>query len=175
MLIKTGNKIDFGDGLISINIGDRVIGFDILLLGKYELEQIEIPNFMMKYNNHRIIGVGFGAKLGTEPFLKYTGALSITKCNVVTESMEKINILPSSRVDTFHHTFDNFDGVNTKFEDMSNNHLVGDLPRKTKATFNNDNIYIDGKKIDPNISTDKKRVKRAVQTIKTMRTTGGGY
>ena len=175
MLIKTGNKIDFGDGLISINIGDRVIGFDILLLGKYELEQIEIPNFMMKYNNHRIIGVGFGAKLGTEPFLKYTGALSITKCIVVTESMEKINILPSARVDTFHHTFDNFDGVNTKFEDMGKTHLVGDLVKKTKTSFNNDNIYIKGKKIDPNIDVDKKRAMRILQTIKRTRTTGGGY
>ena len=175
MLINKGNKIEFGDCEISINIGDTIIGFDILLSGKYELEQIDIPNFMMTYKNNRVIGIGFGSKLGRKPFLKYTGVLSIMKCIVVTETMEKIHILPSSRVDTFNHTFDNIDGVNTKFEDMSNNHLVGDLPRKTKATFNNDNIYIDGKKIDPNISTDKKRVKRAVQTIKTMRTTGGGY
>ena len=37
MLIKKGNSIDFGDGEISINIGDSIIGFDILLSGKYEL------------------------------------------------------------------------------------------------------------------------------------------
>ena len=175
MLIKKGNKIEFGDGEISINIGDTIIGFDILLSGKYELEQIDIPNFMMTYKNNRIIGIGFGSKLGRKPFLKYTGVLSIMKCIVVTESMEKIHILPSSRVDVFYKTFDDLDGVNTKFEDMGKTHLVGDLVKKTKTTFNNDNIYIKGKKIDPNIDVDKKRAMRILQTIKRTRTTGGGY
>ena len=145
MIIKKGNKIEFGDGEISINIGNIVIGFDILLTGKYELEQLDVPNFMMKYNNNRIIGVGLGSTLGVAPFLKYTGLLSIIKCKVVTESMEKLNILASSRVDSFGYTFDDFDGVNTKFEDMDKNHVVGKIPKKIKTTFNNDNIYINGK------------------------------
>ena len=75
----------------------------------------------------------------------------------------------------FYKTFDDFDGVNTKFEDMGKTHLVGDLVKKTKTTFNNDNIYIKGKKIDPNIDVDKKRAMRILQTIKRTRTTGGGY
>ena len=175
MIIKKGNKIEFGDGEISINIGDIVIGFDILLTGKYELEQVDVPNFMMKYNDHRVIGVGFGSTLGKAPFLKYTGFLSIRKCEVVTESMEKLNILSSSRVDSFLYTFDDFDGVNTKFEDMNKNQVVGKIPKKIKTTFNNDNIYINGKKIDTNIPVDKKRTGRVLQEINKARSTGGGY
>ena len=175
MIIKKGNKIEFGDGEISINIGDIVIGFDILLTGKYELEQVDVPNFMMKYNDHRVIGVGFGSTLGKAPFLKYSGGLSIRKCIVITESMEKLHILPSSSVDTFIHTFDDFNGVHTKFEDLNKNNLVGKIPKKIKTTFDNDNLYIKGKKIDTNIPIDKKRVKRVLQTIKKARTTGGGY
>ena len=52
---------------------------------------------------------------------------------------------------------------------------VRNLVKKTKTTFNNDNIYIKGKKIDPNIDVDKKRAMRILQTIKRTRTTGGGY
>lgn len=175
MLIKKGNSIDFGDGEISINIGDSIIGFDILLSGKYELEQIDIPNFMMTYKNNRVIGIGFGSTLGIKPFLKYKGVLSVMKCIVVTESMEKLHILPSCRTDYFYKARDDFDGTSTKFEDMDNTILVGDAPKQTKTTFNNENIYIKGKKIDPSIHIDKKRAIRTLRTIKRTRTTGGGY
>ena len=42
MLIKKGNKIEFGDGEISINIGDTIIGFDILLSGNPVIQSIHV-------------------------------------------------------------------------------------------------------------------------------------
>ena len=69
------NRIEYGNGDISIDIGNSVKGFDILLSGTYELESHDISNFLISYNNGRLIGVGLGSTLGVAPFLKYIGDL----------------------------------------------------------------------------------------------------
>ena len=199
------NRIEYGDGDISINIGDSVIGFDIILGGTYELESYDVPNFLISYNNNRIIGVGLGSKLGVSPFLKYTGDLKILNCTIVNDEMKKINIYPTFRYDHFRYISDNFDGVNTKFEDLNQDNVNGKIPRKTKVyiiTKNqhtkggqytlNKNNYIGDYHLHHNgiamtgkehteyseileITDIKKRKRKISQTIRTARKTGGGY
>ena len=177
-MVDVINKIEYGNGEVFIDIGEDVIGFDILLSGLYELESVDITNFIMKYHNHRIIGVGLGSKLGKQAFLKYTGDLRILKCVVVKDNMEKKQLYIDYRDDKFSTTFDDFDGTNTKFEDMNNSNIHGDIPSKIKTTFLNDKIYdINGKKleIDQISNTNIITVLKAVSAIKTTSTTGGGY
>ena len=174
------NKIVYGNGEFLIDIGESVVAFDILLRGKYELESYDIANFMMKYNNHRIIGVGIGAKLGKAPFLKYTGDLTILKCIAIKDNMEKVPLYIEYRDDKFTKVLDDFDGANTNFEDMNHSNVYGTIPNKLKVTFKNNKIYDkDGKKIDVNKPISKKSSKttrRAMRNLRTMSTTrGGGY
>ena len=173
------NKILYGNGEFSIDIGESVVAFDILLKGKYELESYDITNFMMKYNNHRIIGVGLGAKLGKAPFLKYTGDLRILQCTVIKENLEQVHLNAEYRDDKFTKVLDNFDGANTNFENMNHSNVYGTIPKKIKVTFENNKIYDkDGKKIDVNKSTSKKlsrATSRTMGNLRTMSATEGSY
>ena len=172
------NRIEYGNGEVFIDIGESVIGFEILLAGTYELESYDITNFIMKYNNHKVIGVGLGSKLGKQSFLKYTGDLKILKCVVIKDNLEKVQLYIDYRDDKFSKILDNFDGANTNFEDMNNSNIYGEIPAKIKTTFKNNKIYDKyGKKIDVDEITDGNitRALQAINTIRTTSTTGGGY
>ena len=172
------NKIEYGNGEVFIDIGESVIGFDMLLAGTYELESYDITNFVMKYNNHRVIGVGLGSRLGNQAFLKYTGDLKILKCIAIKDNLEKVYLQTVGKTNSFSKTFNNFDGENANFEDLNFNGIVDTLPTKIKTTFLNNKIYDkDGKKIDVDKITDGNitGVLQAINTIKTPCTRGGGY
>ncbi len=172
------NRIEYGNGEVFIDIGESVVGFEMQLAGLYELESYDITNFIMMYNNHKVIGVGLGSKLGNQPFLKYTGDLKILKCVVIKDNLEKVYLQTFGKTNSFSKTFNSFDGENDNFENLNFNGIVGEIPAKIKTTFKNNKIYDkDGKKIDVDKITDG-NITRALQTINTIRTTsttGGGY
>jgi len=174
--INTRQAIDIYNGDMSIRMGESIIGFDMELSGIYELESYDIHNFMMFYNDNRVIGVGFGSKLGKEPFLKYTGSLLVRSCQAITDAMNKVPLIPIYRNDRFDLVDNNFDSENTNIEDLNKNHIYGEIPNKIKTTFLNKNIYNkDGKKVDVNSIFGKTPDSRRLKTISRAMQTGGGY
>ena len=71
--IKKGNYIYYGDGDIRIKFNKPISAFDIILVGTYTLESYNPNNFIISYNNGRVLGVGLGSTLGENAFLKYKG------------------------------------------------------------------------------------------------------
>ena len=137
--------IYYGNGDISIQYSNPIKAFDIKLKGIYNLESYEIDNFLINYNNQRLIGVSLGGELGNNPFLKYTGDLQILECKIITSDMKKVNIAPKMlRLDTFQSTIDSFDGKNINFEDMNHIGVVGDIPKKIKINLITKNLHTEG-------------------------------
>ena len=173
------NRIEYANGEVFIDIGENIIGFDILLSGKYELESVDITNFIIKYNKHRVIGIGINKTLGKEAFLKYKGDFRILKCVAVKDNLEKVYLQPYGRTDAYMHNFNNFDGENENFEDLDFNGVEDYLPTKIKTTFLNEKIYDkDGKKIDIEAPVSKEKTKEILKTVRKIRTTsatGGRY
>ena len=143
-LAKTKKSIEYGDGNISISMGDNVTGFDIRLRGKYILESYNPPNFLMMYKNDRILGVGLGSKLGTSPFIKYTGNLEITRCKVITGDMEQFTLRPLIEKDKFNLLKEKFTGINTKIEDLNKDGTVMGTVMKSEAKFITENLKTRG-------------------------------
>jgi len=135
------NKIEYGDGDIKIDIGNSVIGFEIILSGTYELESYNPDNFLISYNKGRLIGVGLGSTLGESAFLKYTGNLKVRICKIVTTDMKIINLMPKLiRNDKFNYVGNAFDGENLKFENLDNIGVVGEIPNKTTVKIITKNL-----------------------------------
>ena len=135
------NKIEYGDGDIKIDIGNSVIGFEIVFSGTYKLESYNPHNFYISYNKGKIIGVGMGNTLAETPFLKYKGDLKVNSCKVVTTDMEIINLMPKLiRNDKFNYVRNAFDGENLKFENLDNVGIVGKIPNKTTVRIITKNL-----------------------------------
>ena len=130
------NYIYYGDGDIRIHATMPIKAFDIKFAGTYSLESYNPENFLINYNNGRILGIGLGSVLGEGAFLKYTGDLRILTCKVVTSENEMINLIPKLvRNDKFDVVRNGFDGENIKFEDLDKVGVVGDIPTKTKINI----------------------------------------
>ena len=119
--------------------------FDIKIAGTYSLESYNPENFLINYNNGRVIGVGLGSVLGEGAFLKYTGDLRILSCKVVTSENEMINLIPKLvRNDKFDVVRNDFSGENIKFEDLDKVGVVGDIPTKTTINIVTKNFNTKG-------------------------------
>ena len=137
--------IYYGEGDIFIEYSEPISAFDIKFDGIYELESYNPDNFLMNYNNGRLIGVGLGSTLGEDPFLKYTGDLRIKECKIVTSNMEIFSL--SSRKtpeDYFKKNRNDFDGEQTKFENLDNIGIVGKIPKKIKINIITKNQHTKG-------------------------------
>ncbi len=133
------------DGDIWFHHNESIIAFDIVLSGKYELESYDTNNFMMFYDNNRVIGVGLQSELGNEPFLKYSGDLSILNCKIVTTDNKIVNITPKKkRPETFGMLFDNFEKTQRTFEDFTEDGIFGEIPDKTKINIITKNLHTSG-------------------------------
>ena len=101
-------------------------------------------NFLINYNNNRVLGVGLGSMLGEDAFLKYTGDLKIITCKVVTSENEMINLIPKlTRRDKFNCVRNDFDGENLKFEDLNKVGVVGKIPSKKTVNIITKNFNYD--------------------------------
>ena len=142
---KRDYLIMFGDGNISIKMGTNVLGFELELFGKYELESYNPENFSMRYNDNKVIGVSMnGAALGNEPFLKYKGRLGIRKCSVLTKQHKTIYLYPYiDKITIFNGTYSKFDSMAEKWEDIKPTD-TGKIPIKTKAYFITKNLFTKG-------------------------------
>ena len=139
------NYIYYGDGDIRIEATMSIKAFDIKIAGTYSLESYNPENFLINYNNGRVIGVGLGSVLGEGAFLKYTGDLRILSCKVVTSENEMINLIPKLvRNDKFNVVRNGFDGENIKFEDLDKVGIVGDIPAKTTINIVTKNFNTKG-------------------------------
>ena len=139
------NYIYYGDGDIRIRATMPIKAFDIKFEGTYSLESYNPENFLINYNNGRVIGVGLGSVLGEGAFLKYTGDLRILSCKVVTSENEMINLIPKLvRNDKFDVVRNDFSGENIKFEDLDKVGVVGDIPTKTKINIITKNFNTKG-------------------------------
>ena len=139
------NYIYYGDGDIRIRATMPIKAFDIKFEGTYSLESYNPENFLINYNNGRVIGVGLGSVLGEGAFLKYTGDLRILSCKVVTSENEMINLIPKLvRNDKFNVVRNGFDGENIKFEDLDKVGVVGDIPAKTTINIVTKNFNTKG-------------------------------
>ena len=139
------NYIYYGDGDIRIHATMPIKAFDIKFAGTYSLESYNPENFLINYNNGRVIGVGLGSVLGEGAFLKYTGDLRILSCKVVTSENEMINLIPKLvRNDKFDVVRNDFSGENIKFEDLDKVGVVGDIPTKTTINIVTKNFNTKG-------------------------------
>ena len=139
------NYIYYGDGDIRIQTTMSIKAFDIKIAGTYSLESYNPENFLINYNNGRVIGVGLGSVLGEGAFLKYTGDLRILSCKVVTSENEMINLIPKLvRNDKFDVVRNDFSGENIKFEDLDKVGVVGDIPTKTTINIVTKNFNTKG-------------------------------
>ena len=139
------NYIYYGDGDIRIQTTMSIKAFDIKIAGTYSLESYNPENFLINYNNGRVIGVGLGSVLGEGAFLKYTGDLRILSCKVVTSENEMLNLIPKLvRNDKFDVVRNDFSGENIKFEDLDKVGVVGDTPTKTKINIITKNFNTKG-------------------------------
>ena len=139
------NYIYYGDGDIRIETTMPIKAFDIKFAGTYSLESYNPENFLINYNNGRVIGVGLGSVLGEGAFLKYTGDLKILICKVVTSKNEMINLIPKLvRNDKFDVVRNDFSGENIKFEDLDKVGVIGDIPTKTTINIVTKNFNTKG-------------------------------
>ena len=139
------NYIYYGDGDIRIHATMPIKAFDIKFEGTYSLESYNPENFLINYNNGRVIGVGLGSVLGEGAFLKYTGDLRILSCKVVTSENEMINLIPKLvRNDKFDVVRNDFSGENIKFEDLDKVGVIGDIPTKTTINIVTKNFNTKG-------------------------------
>ena len=129
--MSKGNYIYYGDGDIRFKCSCEISGFDIKFQGNYNLESYEVDNFLINYNNGRMIGVGFGNTIGEDYFLKYTGDLRILTCKAVTSENDMINLIPKLvRNDRFGSIMNDFNGEQTYFEDLDNIGVIDKIPDK---------------------------------------------
>ena len=137
--------IYYGEGDIFIEYSEPISAFDIKFDGIYELESYNPDNFLMNYNNGRLIGVGLGSTLGEDPFLKYTGDLRIKECKIVTSNMG-IFSLSSKKIanDNFEKTRSKFSKNPAKFENLDRGGVIYRIPDKTKVNIITKNLYTDG-------------------------------
>lgn len=143
--IKKGNYIYYGDGDIRIKFNKPISAFDIILVGTYTLESYNPNNFIISYNNGRVLGVGLGSTLGENAFLKYKGDLKIIKCKAVTTDMEIVDIIPRLiRNDRFNSVQNIFNGENLKFENLNKVGVVGVIPYKITVNIITKNLYTKG-------------------------------
>tara|TARA_R110002020_G_scaffold45478_3_gene130009 strand:- start:1562 stop:2194 length:633 start_codon:yes stop_codon:yes gene_type:complete len=139
------NYIYYGDGDIKIKSSTNIKAFDIRLDGVYDLQSYNPNNFLINYNNNRVLGVGLGSMLGEDAFLKYTGDLKIITCKVVTSENEMINLIPKlTRRDKFNCVRNDFDGENLKFEDLNKVGVVGKIPSKKTVNIITKNFNTKG-------------------------------
>lgn len=125
------NYIYFGDGDIKIKSSMPIKSFDMRFAGKYNLESYNPDNFLIHYNNGRLIGVGVGSVLGEDAFLQYTGDLRILTCKAVTSENDMINLIPKLvRNDRFGSIMNDFDGERTYFEDLDSIGVIDKIPDK---------------------------------------------
>ena len=129
--MSKGNYIYYGDGDIRFKCSSEISGFDIKFQGNYNLESYEVDDFLINYNNGRMIGVGFGNTIGEDYFLKYTGDLRILTCKAVTSENDMINLIPKLvRNDRFGSIMNDFNGEQTYFEDLDNIGVIDKIPDK---------------------------------------------
>ena len=129
--MSKGNYIYYGDGDIRFKCSSEISGFDIKFQGNYNLESYEVDDFLINYNNGRMIGVGFGNTIGDVAFLKYTGDLRILTCKAVTSENDMINLIPKLvRNDKFGSIMNAFNGEQIYFEDLDNIGVIDKIPDK---------------------------------------------
>ena len=143
--MSKNNSIYYGNGEIRIECSENILGFDIQFHGNYNIKSEYPENFLIGYNNGRMIGVGLGSILGESPFLKYTGNLSIADCRVTTSDMKILHITPRLiRNDKFAATINSFSGENLKFEDLNSDGVYKGIPNKSTISIITKNLQTSG-------------------------------
>ena len=139
------NYIYYGDGDIRIEYPNPILGFDIRFDGTYIIESYNPNNFLIGYNNGRMIGFSLGSSLVENIFLKYTGHLIIKECKISTANMKNINIIPRLATnDRFGSIRNNFDGENEKFENLDKVGIVGEMPSSISVNVFTRNLHTEG-------------------------------
>ena len=135
------------NGDVYIGIGSDVIGFEIEFNGKFELENYDVPNWLITSNNKNMIGISLdGSVLGNQPFLKYTGKFNILNCIIYTKNMEKKKIVAYSDMkDLFTNQSSTFDSESSYCENLDNgDNVIGKKVSKTKINIVNKNFHSKG-------------------------------
>ena len=137
--------IYYGEGDIWIEYPSPILAVDITFNGVYKLESYNPDNFIMNYNNKRLIGIGLGSVLDENPFLIYEGDLRILECKIVNSDKQLVHIIPKLlRSDRFQNSIDDFDGTRDKFEDMDNIGIFGEIPNKRSVNLITKNLHTKG-------------------------------
>ena len=133
--------IYYGDGNINIKYKFDIIGFDMTIRGKYNLESYETPSFIIIEKKGRIIGFTTGTPLGEGNFLKYEGSLKISSCKIFRSDLKSYSAIPTLRTyNEFRKIRYNFDGKTDKFEDLTQPDIVGNEPRKSSINLINKSL-----------------------------------
>ena len=127
--------IDYRDGDIKIDIGNKVLVVIMNVKGKFVMENYDIPNVLFAYNGNRIMLVALKGTLGVEPFLKYEGELKITKCtaHLVGGAVTALKLLGHKK-----HKFTNIpEGISSgsKWDELDEKTFIGKKVGKRKITL----------------------------------------
>ena len=135
----------YGNGNIYIEKGDRIIGFDITLNGKYIINS-STDTFTMFSNKTRIIGFSLNnSAIGEEPFLTYTGDLTIKKVKLVSDDFKIV--VPSVKllnIDKFGRFEGEIEYTDMTFDELNRGKEVGTIPKIRKTEWVNKNFHTEG-------------------------------
>ena len=131
------------DGEVTIYKGDEVLGFEIDFNGKCELENYDIPNWLIQTNKRKIIGVSLdGNPLGLDPFLKYVGKFNILNCMVVRNDMKLYKLYCYAGIkDRFENQISIIEEDSRYFDELNNaDNVVCKNVYRTKLNINTNNL-----------------------------------
>ena len=146
-IIHPRGIIQFIDGDVSVDIGNKIIAIDIIFKGKFELENYDLPNWLFLASSNRIIGVSLDSTpLGENPFLKYTGKFNVLDCTVVRTDNKSQKLQPIGKIkDRILYRQTAVDKDTASFDELDNyDNVVGKLPRKSKIYFITKNLETKG-------------------------------
>ena len=129
----------------------------------------------MSYNK-KLIGVGFGSCLGSEPFINYTGDLKILTCFVVKKGNKKEQLVPEFHTDKFSKTTQiDWHSSGEQWQNLNKSNIYKSIPkRKSVNILGNDTITdASGKAVDlKNLKTTKTKT---IKKLTINKLTGGSY
>ena len=136
------DRIEYGDGNISLNAKSTIMGIDIRVSGRYVLESYDIPGFIMSYKNNCIIGISTDGGLKNGPFLKYSGDLRIMNCDIIDDKLAKTTIKLDYENNNFEHVNIEWQSISDKWEDLNKGNIFGEIPKQTSVNIITKNLHV---------------------------------